>query len=226
MRYLELTVAPGETSIHPLFPIMSGCEFVDASWMLDWNRVRNDTTTALFRVRGDPEALADALEREPVVLDQEVRPTEGGCYAYMHTETGETEARLFLAFNQERSMLIPPLEYADGTVTCRIVGGADELRAALADVPEGVDATVKRVGEFDRRPTDVASLLTDRQLAVVRAAIDVGYYEVPREATAADVADRVDCATGTASEHLRKAEARLITSLLGEQSRKDAAVPR
>ena len=49
----------------------------------------------------------------------------------------------------------------------------------------------------------------------VAAARDLGYYDLPREATHADVAERLGCAPGTASEHLRKAEAKLVDVACG-----------
>lgn len=216
MRYLELSLSPGTRQIHPLFPVLTDSPFVDVAWMLDWNVTRRETSTVLFRVEGDPDPLAEALDREPVVIDAEITPLdERSCYANIHSETTDTEWELWRAFTQERSLLVPPLEYSsDGTVTSRIVGTMDELRAALADVPDGIEATVERLGEFQGPPTDTPSVLTDRQEAVVRAALEVGYYEVPREATAADVARKVDCSPSTASEHLRKAESRLVDAFV------------
>lgn len=217
MRYLQLTVAPGEDAVHPLFPVMTGAPFVEHAQMLDWNAVPSDTTTVLFRIEGDPEPMADALAAEPVVLEYELTPATGGeFYAYIHTEAVETERRLWLAFTQERSMLVPPLDYGDGTVTCRIVGTAAELRRALDEVPDGLETSVERVGEFDSRPDEFRVDLTDRQRDVVDAAVDAGYYRVPRDATAADVGARLGLDPSTVSEHLRKAEAKLVCAFVSE----------
>ncbi|WP_255190928.1 helix-turn-helix domain-containing protein [Natronobeatus ordinarius] len=59
----------------------------------------------------------------------------------------------------------------------------------------------------------VRSALTERQREVLQAALEVNYYETPRRATAADVADHLGCTASTASEHLREAEARVIREL-------------
>jgi predicted DNA binding protein len=55
--------------------------------------------------------------------------------------------------------------------------------------------------------------LTDRQREAVRAAVEAGYYAVPREASLADVAEAIGCAESTASEHLRRAEAAVMRRL-------------
>ncbi len=53
-----------------------------------------------------------------------------------------------------------------------------------------------------------------RQRAAVRAAVDLGYYDQPRRATHGDVAERLGCAASTASEYLRKAEAKLVRAAM------------
>ncbi|MFB6081005.1 MAG: helix-turn-helix domain-containing protein [Haloferacaceae archaeon] len=212
MRYVQVTLAPEGAAIHPLFPVMSGSPAVDASWMLDWNATDEETTTTFFRVDGDPDRLAAVLAAEPVVREFEVFDRPEGRYAYVHTAAVESERRIWRAFTREGALLIPPITYRDGRVTCRVVGTGTELRAAVEAVPDGLTVTVDRLGEFDRGPGGPVGDLTGRQREAVRAALDAGYYEVPRGATTADVADRLDCAPSTAAEHLRRAEAALVTA--------------
>lgn len=57
--------------------------------------------------------------------------------------------------------------------------------------------------------------LTEKQLRVLRVAHAAGYFAWPREATAEAIADRLDIATPTFSEHLRAAERKLLGSLFG-----------
>jgi len=59
------------------------------------------------------------------------------------------------------------------------------------------------VHDFQRGDTPAS--LTDRQRAALDTALDLGYYDVPRAASVADVAVELDCATSTAGELLRKA---------------------
>jgi predicted DNA binding protein len=62
----------------------------------------------------------------------------------------------------------------------------------------------------------VETHLTERQREALTAAVTHGYYDIPREADHEDVAAAMDCAPSTASEHLRKAEAMVMTSLFGQ----------
>ncbi|WP_370628387.1 helix-turn-helix domain-containing protein [Halorientalis salina] len=86
---------------------------------------------------------------------------------------------------------------------------AVDLAHDRIEAPERRD----QVGEYDRGLQLSESLLTDRQQEAVRAAIDHGYYEVPRSGSVEDVAAALDCAPSTASNHLRKAEARLAEAV-------------
>ena len=59
-----------------------------------------------------------------------------------------------------------------------------------------------------------SGLLSDRQLEVLRAALELGWYEVPRRITLADLAKHLDLGRSTVSEHLVRAEAAMIRQLL------------
>nr|WP_264475131.1 helix-turn-helix domain-containing protein [Salinirubrum litoreum] len=52
--------------------------------------------------------------------------------------------------------------------------------------------------------------LTEEQLTVLRTAHRLGYFDVPRGASADDIASELDIAQSTLSERLRLAEGRLF----------------
>jgi len=78
-------------------------------------------------------------------------------------------------------------------------------RKALA--VEGVGGLAGLVGTLERR-------LSQRQREAVAVALELGYYEIPRETDHEAVADALECAPSTAAEHLRKAEAKLIPAVV------------
>ncbi|OLZ39885.1 hypothetical protein A6E15_02320 [Natrinema saccharevitans] len=49
---------------------------------------------------------------------------------------------------------------------------------------------------------------------MLRVAVEEGYYEEPRKVTYGDIAARLDCSAGTVGQHLRRIEARLMSSLI------------
>lgn len=97
-----------------------------------------------------------------------------------------------------------------------------ELPRAVGLLEEYGPVSVERISnEFSRQVIPSATgwqeLLTSvppRQRAVLNTATELGYYEIPRQATLADIADELDITKTTASNHLRKAEGRIIEFLV------------
>jgi len=84
-------------------------------------------------------------------------------------------------------------------------GGAN--LEALTDVgPEALQIQVD-LGE-------VAGQLTKRQLAVLSTAVEAGYYESPRRTSTDRLASSFGLARTTFEEHLRKAEAKVLRSVM------------
>jgi DNA-binding CsgD family transcriptional regulator len=73
----------------------------------------------------------------------------------------------------------------------------------------GVSPNLERLGDYEGEPRPLHEL-TDRQREVIRTAYELGYFEVPREATTDDVAAELDVDPSTVTEHLQRAERNLI----------------
>jgi len=166
----------------------------------------------VVEVTGDPERLAGALAAHEEVIECELVHAEGDHgVVYAHAESTETELAMQATLSAGSLVTMPPIAvYPDGSVVFRVVGEQGDLQSAVEAVSADLPATVERLGDYDRPPERVAAALTDRQAELVRTALSVGYYDVPRTATHEDVADAADCAPSTASEHLRKAEAAVL----------------
>lgn len=212
MKHLRLTVTPTGGDIHPTWGALAAAEGVEAHRMVYWN-VDREVATLMFEVDGDVDVVRRILGGEPLVRDFEVVPGDGRwSYLYVRGEKTDTEQRLYDAFFRERLLIVPPLSATpDGGVRFAVVGEATALNEALAARPDSVRVDVEGVGEYEGRPRAAADL-TARQRETLRAAVETGYYEVPREATVEAVAEAVDLASSTVSEHLRKAEAAVMPS--------------
>ncbi|MFC3959517.1 helix-turn-helix domain-containing protein [Halovivax cerinus] len=218
MKRVRLTVHPGDLDLPAAFEDVTGDRepFVDVE-VVNWN-VGPPDAAFLLRVRGDLDRLADALEADAAVADCTFVPI-GDAEAYCFVAgVGTADARaLWEPFARGSVMTIPPAEWnADGSYTFTAVGRDADIQAAVEAVPAGARVEIEAVGGDRYAAGDVVRRLTDRQREAVQRAIEVGYYDSPREATCADVADALGCATSTASAHLRKAESRLVHGLFGE----------
>lgn len=77
----------------------------------------------------------------------------------------------------------------------------------------GVSTELRTLGPYEgaSEPLDE---LTDRQREVLQTAFDMGYFEVPRAVSAAEIADELGLDQSTVVEHLQRAERNLLGQVL------------
>lgn len=217
MRFLQIRLAGGDTTLHPLVPTLTdGRVFVDAR-MLNWAPSFDPPrATVLLYLDGDLARFEAELAATDLVVAYDLtRFGDGRGYAYVHSDPHPTEWRLFEIATVEGLIPVFPFRYHhDGTMTVRLVGPTARLQAAVEATPDGVRTAIERVGEFDLGQAAIPPSLPPRQRAALAAGTELGYFEVPREATRDDVAARLDCAPSTASEHLQKAVRQLVRTHL------------
>ncbi len=187
--------------------------------LLAWNILREEGVEyVLFYVEGDLDPYRAAMDEVATIPEYTLVPIDSrSFYAYVHQETRETDTDFRSVFARRELLVVPPVEYTgEGHMRFTLVGAPDDLRTLLDDLPERVAADVEEVGDYDRKHGTVAGGLTDRQFEAASVAADVGYYEVPREGSLADVAAELDCAESTASNLLRKAETSVMSRVVGE----------
>lgn len=215
MRCVHLELEYASEALHPMHAFVCKSPAVEREVLLEGKR-DGDTRTMLFYVEGDREAYEDALAARPNVREYSVTP-EGpdSFYVYSWVTNQDDELPAVDAFDRERLVVVPPITFAsDRTAQFTVVGSAGDLGDAVADLPDGIETTVERVGGYTRAVDDG---LTERQREALAAAWSVGYYEVPRSGDIGAVADELDCAISTASTVLRRAERRLVGDVLGER---------
>jgi predicted DNA binding protein len=92
----------------------------------------------------------------------------------------------------------------------------EDLKAIIDDLEQFGTVTLGKLEEFSER-TD--SPLTDRQRDVVTEALARGYYEWPRQISNEALADELNISRATLHEHLRKAERKLVSMGLADESK-------
>lgn len=217
MRYLHLRLAGGETTLHPLVAALTDDAVADEARMVDWAPSFDPPrVTVLLYLEGDLDRFAGVLAGTDLVRTYDLtRFGDGRGYVYVHSEPHPTEWRLFELALAEGLVTVFPVRYHhDGSLSVRVVGPPDALQAVVEGTPTGVRTSVEQVGEYDLGRPPIPPGLPPRQREALAVAHEAGYYAVPREATRDEVAAALDCAPSTASEHLRKAEARLVETFL------------
>jgi hypothetical protein len=208
MRYLRAAVHQDPGDRHPMHQFVVERQGYTVSRLVEYTPPIDGYGAFLFHVEGPVEPYRSALDSVPTVVEYELSPCpDGSFYLYVREELRGSDQQLVGAFTQPGLVGVTPIEYCgDGTVRLTVVGPAGRLQSAIEETPERMDVEVCEVGEYGARGLGAGSDLTERQYEAVVAAVDVGYYETPRQGTTTDVGERLDCAPGTAAELLRRAE--------------------
>jgi len=217
MRFLRLSLAP-ELG---LITSSSNATNVDIRRVeVINNRYLSDgTVVELSRIESGQEGIRSLLEDNPATIDYEIFEAGGTTrYVYHHLEPGDHDfaRQLISLLDDHRLVILYPIRFdVTAGTTVDLVGTTEMVQQAYNRLPAEIQqhATVERVSETVPVTPGLRSLLTDRQREVLDVAVDLGYYSVPREATAEHVAAAVGCAPSTASEHLRKIESRVLSRL-------------
>jgi hypothetical protein len=217
MEHVRLTLDGGgrEADVHPMYGLLSDSEDVERATAVQWNYTGQELGI-MHHVVGNAAAFERAVEEIPQVVEYELaRTAKGAFYAYVRDELTAEARALFEAVATRPTVVVPPVVWeADGTVALSAFGPGAEIQATLGLVPEFLDVAVREVGGMAGLPGLHETVLSTRQREAVRAGLRLGYYEVPREVSHEAVAGALGCAPSTAAEHLRKAESKLLDSVV------------
>jgi len=217
VKYVRLSLSLPSEARNPMHQFVVDHEGYEASYLLRGNNIEEEVHTMLFYVDGHPIApYREALEATEHVLEYEISTCpDDSFYLYVRDRFSETGRGIVDAVTAAGLVGVSPVAFrADGTMEITLVGSGETVQRALDAVPDGIGVDVREVGEYGSHRFESSAALTDRQFEAVAAAVDCGYYDEPREGSTAEVADALDCSPGTAAEHLRKAEARVMGRLV------------
>lgn len=98
--------------------------------------------------------------------------------------------------------------------TMSLVGPQDAISGTIREYETaGVSPDLQQLGSYEG-PGQPLDTLTNRQREVIQTAFDMGYYEVPREASTEDVAGELGIDPSTVTEHLQRAERNILSQHL------------
>ncbi|MFH5845908.1 helix-turn-helix domain-containing protein [Haladaptatus sp. CMAA 1909] len=213
MKYLKMTVP---------HDVVAPESIVSEGSLLNIQLLPDGTLLELSLVHADPDEIRALLETSTHTAHfsrEVVEAQNDQWYIYQHCRPTEQTQELLQLFNDHRLMIMFPIPFDDKTgLTLEIIGSEADIQSGFDALPLEVRqrTSIERVGEYSPMDASMVAALTERQREVLNAAVAVGYYDVPRYGTANEVADVVGCASSTASEHLRKIEARILSSLARE----------
>lgn len=126
-----------------------------------------------------------------------------------------------------RTIIEMPVELDDdGTIRATVLGNEAEMWDSFAAIPERIEIGIERAGSYCPGTERLLAQLTERQQEILQTAVEIGYYQEPRDKTHADIADEADCSSATVGEHFRKIEGRLLPNLVPDREDPPAGLGR
>ncbi|WP_435364004.1 helix-turn-helix domain-containing protein [Haloarchaeobius sp. DYHT-AS-18] len=173
---------------------------------------RSDGNALLRFSAGDDPALAEALD-----ADDRIR--------YLHASHTEDRVNLRCLSKHpcvvhtlcDAGFMAESLRYRDGVETYTgAVVGYDVLEGVLEAAGETVGVTLERIYPLGSEDDEVVARrwgFTPAQEEALRAANEMGYFEVPRDVTASEVADAIGISKSAFLERLRRGQSALFAQV-------------
>jgi predicted DNA binding protein len=217
MRYMSMRLVPAEgAGFHPLGEQLSTDPAIQREAIHHVEFLDDGTVLTLAEGSGDRERYEEIMSSSPSVHAYMVSGEERWM-AVSQFEPTEPVKRILEWHQQAEIVVETPIQFgADGTQTITVVGDESAFKAIFeqAESLNAIECEIIRTGEYDPDAQRFTRALTTRQEEVLEAAVDVGYYRAPREATHEDVAEAVGLAPSTVGDHLRKIEERVFESMV------------
>jgi hypothetical protein len=125
-----------------------------------------------------------------------------------------SEPLLLLSIQESGAPIELPLTIRDGKAVIELTASRDRLSEFGRQLEAfGMSYTLNRVYDAVDTPT----LLTDQQRRLLVTAVELGYYDTPRECTLTELAEKVDLAKSTASVTLHRAEETVVKEFVAER---------
>lgn len=214
MRYVRTVIIPREGGLHPVDEMLASEPNLTRELLHNISLLDDGTAITLFQLSGDPERAHELAEESEAVLDYQLSEGDDHVTVYAHFVPNDTVTDLLSLFREYELILDMPLEYTtDGALRAHIVGEEAVIREVIPKVPDGIGLNLEQISDYVPEEERLFSMLTERQQETLQAALKVGYYQVPRQATHQDIADYLDRSDGTVGEHLRKIEAKIMAAI-------------
>jgi predicted DNA binding protein len=218
MKYTQAVAEPDLEDISEFFSLILDSSSVNEARLQYTNDISStDEPAALYEIDGDIEEFREGVSGLPGVSKFTLAPITDGRFNLLVVEDTTEFNMMEEAINavQRRGVItVTPVVYRNGKMYARIVGSASDLQETIDHLPSEMNLEIVRVGDFNQSRDTPISSLSDRQQEALLTAFDIGYYSRPREATHEEVAEIMGCERHTASEHLQKAESKVLSEVL------------
>lgn len=215
MRYAKCVIIPDDEGLHPVDRRIAEHPDITRDLLHNVNLLANETIVAIYQFSGDRDALESILADSEMVYKYQLSGVDDAIHAYLHIEADERLVGLLSMLREFAFIFDTPLEFTRrGGLCVTMIGDVKSFQKAVPDVPDGIRLKLLKTGSYQPNTDRLFSQLTDRQQEILRTAVDMGYYDVPRAVTHDDIGEELGCTGGTVGGHLRKIESRILSQIV------------
>lgn len=214
MRQATFVISAGQGGLHPADAAIAAEPNIQRLAIRQIDILDDGTGIVLYTSRGDLERGKQLLEGRDDIYDVDyVGETNG--VTLVHFEPNDTVRDLLAVGRSQAIALDLPIEcLPDGGVRVTVIGNDAAISRAVDDMPESLALSLESMGPYDPDRSDPFASLTERQQEILLTALELGYFETPRETNQEEIAEALDVSTATVGEHLRRIQAKLIPSVV------------
>lgn len=213
MRFVDVRVRPagGWSRFDEMVRESSG---VSRGPLRQLSRLSDGSVAMLFELSGDREQARELLEEYFEAISYDVSTSGTTTSVYAHIDPRDHVEALVEIPEAYSVVIDPPMEFgSDGYLSVTVVGKPDDIQRLVDDIPDDADFDIERTGTYHPGTERLFGALTERQQEILLTALEEGYYEQPRQATMADIGEKVDLTSSTVAEHLGKIERQVLTGV-------------
>ncbi|GAA0521123.1 helix-turn-helix domain-containing protein [Halorubrum aquaticum] len=217
MRYLTVLVKPsGGGTFHPLGEKLTDDPSINRRAIHYVELLADDTVLLFAEASGSQERYRQIMEESSHVISYLTAGADRWMAVSQFDPTEPVQRALEL---QRESFLVvdTPIRFtADDSLKITYLG-TDEIFRKLYEYVESVEymaIDVLETGDYEANGSSFSRMITSRQEEILETAVDLGYYNEPRQASLEDISEVVGITPGTVGEHLRKVEERVFNEII------------
>lgn len=183
---------------------------------LEWHS--DGTYTMIYRLSGTAtDELSDLFDQHEDVIEYDILShSERRIYAFVRTTEREGLSELLSIVEHHGLLLDTPFRFSSEGIRVTVAGSDADLQQAFAKGTDKISIDVESTGTYTPEEPEYLDRMTDRQYEALLTAYELGYYEPDQSVSFEEVAQALGCAPSTANELLRRAEAALVSGVIGD----------
>ena len=210
MREAIITLSDSQLETIGFDGLVSLCR---ESGIRDVEMVEDEGYTCIPQVEVEERLDADELDELACVDQWELVTEKEDTFLYL-LELTATE--LPESITEDHDALIGNCDttMTDRGVLLSLVGSQEAIRDMIRNYESaGAPTNLCELTQYEGEE-NALDALTDRQLEVIETAYEMGFYDLPREASTEEIGGELDIDAATVSEHLQRAERNLLAQQL------------